>query len=321
MEIDKKNSIKKLGAAKLTACFSPFSTCFADDAESAAALPSAALSQTHQNPSGFVVHKLSDSLYAIGEPDYYQHNYSYLLVGQARALMFDAGANQNDNIAEVVSRITALPVAVLPSHLHFDHIGGLHNFQTIYLADLAFFESFKRRDERYHIPESVHLGNFDGLAFAPFKADRLLAPGESIDLGGLSVKVIYTPGHSPDQISLYDETNNVFLSADHLYPSRMLAGNIAQYVQSMSNTLDLIDRDTRIYAAHAHTRAAPVPAVTHAQALAIYEVMKGIFDGTLEGQPYRDETLVKSASKFDVEGDISILSDIVFLNGRPYSYS
>lgn len=179
MNIGKRASIKKLGGIA-TACLGPLFTSVFSQAHAEGRISTRNNIQPPLGPSSFVVHKLTPSLYAIGEPDYYQYNYSYLLVGAERALMFDAGANQDKDITSVIEHITPLPVAVLPSHFHFDHIGGLHRFGTTYLADIPFFDPFKRGDGRYHIPESVHLGNFDGLAFAPFKADRLIKPNERI---------------------------------------------------------------------------------------------------------------------------------------------
>ena len=73
---------------------------------------------TAQSPA-FMVRKLTNFLYAIGEPNYYQKNYSYLLVGTDQALMFDSGANQKADITLLARKITDKPLSMLPSHLHF----------------------------------------------------------------------------------------------------------------------------------------------------------------------------------------------------------
>lgn len=268
----------------------------------------------------FVVHKLNDWLYAIGEPEYYQKNYSYLLLGSERVLMFDAGANQKEDITRVAATLTDKPLSVLPSHLHFDHLGGLHNFSSVYLVDIPFTRKFKRDDGLYHVPEPVYLGNFDHMTVKPFKVDRLVKPGESIDLGGLQVRLLNTPGHTRDEVVLFDETHNVLLSGDHLYPSWLLAGNLKDYIASLDATLKLINPQTTIYGAHADEDANRVPAMTYAEVGKIREQMLAIQAGRAKGETFSDPELIKQARLFKVEKDISILTDIEFTDGRAYGY-
>ncbi|WP_325100960.1 MULTISPECIES: MBL fold metallo-hydrolase [unclassified Pseudomonas] len=275
---------------------------------------------TKPSAPAFVVHKLSDYLYAIGEPNYYQKNYSYLLVGDKQALMFDAGANQQENITEVAKRITNKPLAVLPSHLHFDHLGGLHNFQIIYLVDTPFTRKFKQRDGLYHVPEPVYLGNIDHMTVPPFKVSRLIKPNENIDLGGLKVRLISVPGHTQDEVALFDEAHNVLLSGDHLYPSWLLAGNVKDYVSSLNATLEIINPKTAIYGAHADENPTKVPAMTYESVVAIRNKMIEIQAGSSKSQDFSDPELIKSSKVYKVEDNISILTDIQFSDGRGYGY-
>lgn len=286
-----------------------------------AMMAGAGAEEAGKREGSFVVHKLSDWLYAIGEPDYYQKNYSYLLLGNERALMFDAGANQKEDITKVAATLTDKPLSVLPSHLHFDHLGGLHNFSSVYLVDIPFTRTFKRDDGLYHVPEPVYLGNFDHMTVKPFKVDRLVKPGELIDLGGLQVRLLNTPGHTKDEVVLYDETHNVLLSGDHLYPSWLLAGNLKDYIASLDATLKLINPQTAIYGAHADENASRVPAMTYAEVGKIREQMLAIQAGRAKGEKFSDPELIKQANLYKVEKDISILTDIEFTDGRAYGYN
>lgn len=272
-----------------------------------------------QSPA-FVVHKLTDFLYAIGEPDYYQKNYSYLLVGKDQALMFDSGANQKEDITSVVRKITDKPLSMLPSHLHFDHLGGLHNFQSIYLVDMPFTRQFKGKDDLYRVPEPVYLGNIDHMVVPPFKVARLIKPDETIDLGGLKVRLISVPGHTQDEVALFDETHNILLSGDHVYPSWLLAGNLKDYVASLDATLKVINEQTTIYGAHADEDPTRVPAMTYADVQAIRDKMVLIQAGRAKGEAFSDPELIKSSELYKVEKDISILTDIQFTDGRGYGY-
>ncbi|WP_060479978.1 MBL fold metallo-hydrolase [Pseudomonas monteilii] len=279
-----------------------------------------AAEETARGKASFVLHKISEHLYAIGEPNYYQKNYSYLLVGSDSALMFDAGANQKDDITKLVRTVTDKPLSVLPSHLHFDHLGGLHNFDSIYLPDLPFVRDFKQKDGLYHVPEPVHLGNIDHLTLAPFKVSRLVKPGEEIDLGGYKVKLVSTPGHTRDEVALYDEANNILLSGDHLYPSWLLAGNLSDYIASLSSTLKLIDKDTRIYGAHADEDPNRVPTMTYEDVLEVRNKMVEIQADRAQGETFADPDLIKDSKLYKVVKDISILTDIQFTDGRRYGY-
>ena len=89
----------------------------------------------------FIVETLDAATFAIGEPRYYQLNYSYLIVGTKRAVLFDAGSGNRD-IVPVVRSLTKLPVTVIPSHLHFDHVGALGRLDHTALVDLP---SLRRR--------------------------------------------------------------------------------------------------------------------------------------------------------------------------------
>jgi hypothetical protein len=73
----------------------------------------------------WAINKISDTLYQIHEPNYSQQNSSYLLIGKERSLLFDSGAAFTRDITKVVKSLTSTHVSVMPSHLHYDHIGGL----------------------------------------------------------------------------------------------------------------------------------------------------------------------------------------------------
>ena len=105
----------------------------------------------------YVVGDMGEGAFAIGEPLYGQCNFSYLIVGAERALLFDTGPGVR-NIAPVVRALTALPVEVLPSQIHFDHTGNLHRFDDIALPDLPLL----RRQVRDGV---FSLGLYQSLGF------------------------------------------------------------------------------------------------------------------------------------------------------------
>jgi len=71
----------------------------------------------------FAVYRLETGVYALYEPFQAQEVISYLVEGDERALLFDTGMGLAP-IRPVVEELTRLPVVVLNSHTHYDHMGG-----------------------------------------------------------------------------------------------------------------------------------------------------------------------------------------------------
>jgi hydroxyacylglutathione hydrolase len=169
----------------------------------------------------FVVEAIDPTTFAIGEPRYYQGNYSYLIVGAGRAVLFDAGTGNRD-IVPVVRSLTALPVTVIPSHLHFDHVGALGRLDRTALLDAGDLRS-RARDGTLQLGRYEFLGFADGLRTPRFHVDEWWPPASSVDLGGRRLEVIHTPGHTPTSVSLYDADRQQLFCGDFMYPGQLYA--------------------------------------------------------------------------------------------------
>src|ERR1700690_4301482 len=85
----------------------------------------------------FEVYEVAPSVFAIYEPHQSEETIGYLIVGQQRALLFDTGMGIGD-IKSVTAHLTQLPIVVLNSHTHDDHVGGNWQFDTVYGMDTDF---------------------------------------------------------------------------------------------------------------------------------------------------------------------------------------
>jgi glyoxylase-like metal-dependent hydrolase (beta-lactamase superfamily II) len=149
-------------------------------------------------PGWFHIIAIDAHTYAISEPKYWQENVSYLLIGSRQALLFDTGPGIY-SIRAAVASLTPLPVVAIPSHLHFDHVGDLEEFDDVRLLDTPALRA------------QVHGGYFveppsQYLLRTPFKyrVNGWVKDGQTIDLGGRTVRLLSTPGHTPDSVSVID---------------------------------------------------------------------------------------------------------------------
>src|SRR5690349_6725234 len=81
-----------------------------------------ALESVDAGSDWFHVYRAADGVFALVESDQFQEAISYLIVGRSRALLFDTGIGLVP-IRPVVLRLTSLPIEVLNSHTHYDHVG------------------------------------------------------------------------------------------------------------------------------------------------------------------------------------------------------
>jgi hydroxyacylglutathione hydrolase len=210
----------------------------------------------------FLIEAIGPGTIAIGEPRYYQGNYSYLILGTERAVLFDAGTGLKD-IVPVVRSLTNLPVTVIPSHLHFDHVGALGRFDRTALLDDPSLRA-RTRDSRLTLTRYEFLGFADRLPAPTFRVDEWWAPDSTIDLGGRRLRVLATPGHTPTSVSLYDEGRRQLFAGDFIYPGYLYAflpgASRNAYLSTTERLLSMIDPGTQIFAAHMEDPPAPVRA-------------------------------------------------------------
>jgi len=175
----------------------------------------------------FEVYKVVPGVFAIYEPHQAEETIGYLIMGEKKGLLFDTGMGISD-VKKVVAELTKLPIVVLNSHTHDDHVGGNWQFETIYGMDTDFtWQNAKgsREDAQAEITPDQLCGalpkGFDPKAYAtrPWKITAYTHDGDRFDLGGRALEVIATPGHTPDAISLIDRANGLLFTGDTYYPA------------------------------------------------------------------------------------------------------
>jgi glyoxylase-like metal-dependent hydrolase (beta-lactamase superfamily II) len=175
----------------------------------------------------FEVYQPAPNVFAIYEPHQAEETIGYLIVGEKKALLFDTGMGISD-LKKVIEELTKLPVVVLNSHTHDDHVGGNWQFATVYGMDTDFTRKNargSREDAQAEITPDQICGalpkGFDSKTYAtkPWKISAYMHDGDRFDLGGRTIEVIATPGHTPDAISLLDRARGLLFTGDTYYPA------------------------------------------------------------------------------------------------------
>ena len=175
----------------------------------------------------FEVYEAAPAVFAIYEPHQYEETISYLIIGGKQAMLFDTGMGISD-LRKLTTELTKLPIVVLNSHTHNDHVGDNWQFKIIYGMNTDFTRKNargSREDAQAEIAPDQICGNlptgFDRKTYAtrPWKITSYVHDGDRIDLGGRSLEVIATPGHTPDALSLLDRANGLLFTGDTYYPA------------------------------------------------------------------------------------------------------
>jgi glyoxylase-like metal-dependent hydrolase (beta-lactamase superfamily II) len=208
------------------------------------------------------VRNVAPGVFAIYEPHQFEETIGYLIAGEKQAMLFDTGMGISD-VKKVVDELTKLPVIVLNSHTHNDHVGGNWQFSTVYGMDTDFTRANakgSREDAQSELEPGSICGElpkgFDAKAYAtkPWRISRFLRDGDKIDLGGRTLEILSTPGHTPDAICLLDRANGLLFTGDTYYPAPIWLyrpeTNLDAYVASVKRLAALAPQLKLVLGAH-----------------------------------------------------------------------
>lgn len=178
--------------------------------------------------------ELFDGLYALEDERVRQ----FLVIGEERALLFDAGF-ADSGVLETVRALTDLPIDVVMTHGDLDHSGGLADFGSCRMN-----------------AGDWPLVKAGSIALAP------LDEGEIVACGDYRFRVIAIPGHSAGSLAFYDEVKGILLAGDSVQsggPIFMFGGyrDLDAYIASLEKLERLIPADVTVLPCHS---ACPIDA-------------------------------------------------------------
>lgn len=162
----------------------------------------------------------------------------FLVIGEERALLFDAGF-ADSGVLETVRALTDLPIDVVMTHGDPDHSGGLADFGSC----------------RMNAGDWPLVKN-GSIALVP------LDEGEIVACGDYRFRVIAIPGHSAGSLAFYDEVKGILLAGDSVQsggPIFMFGGHrdLDAYIASLEKLEQLIPADVTVLPCHS---ACPIDA-------------------------------------------------------------
>ena len=131
--------------------------------------------------------------------------------GGEKALVVDPG-EEAERILATVEEMGASVEAILVTHTHFDHVGAVTPVARATGAPVYCPE--------IEVPALADIMSFTMPGFGPFEgyeADETVAGGEAIELAGLTLDVIFTPGHSPGHVTYSVRGEDAIFSGDVLF--------------------------------------------------------------------------------------------------------
>ncbi|WP_458110743.1 MBL fold metallo-hydrolase [Bacillus sp. PK6-013] len=166
-------------------------------------------------------------------------------------LIIDPG-NESGKLNAYIKENGLKPLAVLLTHAHFDHIGAVDNVRKEWNIPV-----YVHKNEAEWLTDPSLNGSalLTGQTITAEKADHLIEEEGDLKIGSFTLRMLFTPGHSPGSVSYYAEEENLIVSGDVLFKggvgrTDLPGGNQKVLMDSIHQKLLTLPEETLVLSGH-----------------------------------------------------------------------
>ena len=144
------------------------------------------------------------------------------------------------------------PVAILLTHGHVDHTKGITELRKSFPNIKVYVH---KSDAKMLTETTDNLSSWTEKPFSTEPADFSLEEANTIELAGIKLEVIHTPGHTPGGTCLYSTDEGIVFSGDTLFADSvgrtdMPGGSMGQLIKSIKEKLLTLPDETVVHPGH-----------------------------------------------------------------------